>query len=81
MINARKLAKSGVDMVSFGPADLTFSLEMHPEFPLRTVDECVAHVAEQLSGSGVRLCYRIEDPANRSRYTDMGVTVFLERLG
>ena len=81
VINARKLAKSGVDMVSFGPADLTFSLEMHPEFPLRTVDECIAHVADQLSGSGVRLTHRIDNPANRSRYTDMGITVFLERLG
>ena len=49
--------------------------------PLRTVDECVAHVAEQLSGSGVRLCYRIDSPAERSKYADMGVTVFLERLG
>ena len=81
MINARKLAKNGVDLVSFGPADLTFSLEIHPEFPLRTVDECIAHVAEQLSGSGVHLTHRIESPANRFRYTDMGVTVFLERPG
>ncbi len=81
VVNARKLAKSGVDMVSFGPADLSFSLETHPEFPLRTVDECVAHVADQLSGSNVRLCYRVDNPAERARYADMGVTVFLERLG
>ena len=81
VVNARKLAKSGVDLVSFGPSDLTFSLEMHPQFPLRTVDECIAHVADQLSGSGVRLTHRVDNPADRSRYADMGVTVFLERPG
>ena len=78
VINARKLAKDGVDLVSFGPADLSFSLEAHPEFPLRTVDQCVAHVAEQLDGSGVHLSFRSGGPENRSRYLDMGVTVFLE---
>ena len=79
VVNARKLAKSGVDLVSFGPADLTFSLEMHPQFPLRTVDECIAHVADQLSGSDVHLTHRVDNPANRAKYADMGVTVFLER--
>ena len=79
VINARKLAKAGVDLVSFGPSDLTFSLEMHPQFPLRTVDECIAHVADQLDGSGVRLCHRVDNPADRPRYAGMGVTVFLAR--
>lgn len=76
---ARALAKPGVDYVAFGPNDLLFSLEAHPEFPLRTVDECMANVAAQLIGAGIPLGMAVvTDSDDRGRYLDMGVTVFQE---
>lgn len=77
--NARKFAKPGVDLLDFGPADLSFSLEAHPDYPIRTVDDCVRHVAEQLKGTGVAICFRNGTPDNREKYAKLGVTVFLER--
>ena len=76
--HARKLAKPGVDCLSFGPADLTFSIEGHPHHPFKTVDDCVRHVAEQLEGTGVAVCFRNGRPDTREKYAAMGVTVFLE---
>ena len=76
---ARMLAKPGVDCLSFGPADLTFSLEAHPDHPFRTVDDCVSHVVQQMRDSEVAVCFRNYDPALRQKYRDMGVTVLLER--
>ena len=76
---ARTLAKPGVDYVAFGPNDLLFSLEGHPRFPLRTVDECMENVAEQLTDTGVRLGMAvITDSDERAKYLDMGITVFQE---
>jgi 2-dehydro-3-deoxyglucarate aldolase/4-hydroxy-2-oxoheptanedioate aldolase len=76
---ARMLAKPGVDCLSFGPADLTFSLEAHPDHPFKTVDDCVSHVVQQMRDSEVAVCFRNYDPALRQKYRDMGVTVLLER--
>ena len=53
--NIRKLAKPGVSVVTFGPNDLSFSLEDHPDYPLRTVDDCMRNVAAQLAGTGISL--------------------------
>ncbi|OGV81495.1 MAG: hypothetical protein A3K19_26080 [Lentisphaerae bacterium RIFOXYB12_FULL_65_16] len=53
--NARALAKPGVDLVLFGINDLSFSLEAHPESPLRTPQDCWRHVEDQLRGTGVRV--------------------------
>ena len=79
IINARKLAKPGVDYVAFGPNDLQFSLEGHPEFPLRTVDACMRNVADQLKGSGIRLGMAvITTPNERDKFLDMGITLFQE---
>ena len=75
--NTRRLAKTGVDCLSFGPNDLDFSLEAHPHHPFRSVDECVRHVAEQLADSSVALCFRTT-PDTRAKYADMGATVFIE---
>jgi len=75
--NARNLAKPGVDCFSFGPNDLTFSLEAHPHHPLRSVDDCVRYVVKQLQDSSVAVCFRTM-PDTRQKYADMGVTVFLE---
>jgi 2-dehydro-3-deoxyglucarate aldolase/4-hydroxy-2-oxoheptanedioate aldolase len=76
--SARRLAKPGVDCLSFGPADLTFSLEAHPNHPFKTVDDCVRYVAKQLEGTSVAVCFRNGRPDTRAKYAEMGVTVFLE---
>ncbi|MCZ6679660.1 MAG: aldolase/citrate lyase family protein [Candidatus Poribacteria bacterium] len=75
--NARKLAKPGVDCLSFGPADLSFSIEGYPHHWLKSVDDCARHVAEQLKGTGIAVCLRGVAPENRDRYIDMGITMFL----
>lgn len=77
--NARRLAQPGVDALAFGPNDLEFSLEMHPTYPLRTVDECMRNVAAQVQGTGVRLSMAIPTvAAEREKYLAMGVTIFQE---
>ena len=77
--NARDLIRPGVDCVAFGPQDLQFSLENNPDYPLRTVDDCMRHVAEQLQGSGIALATAIITvPEERQRYRDIGITLFQE---
>jgi 2-keto-3-deoxy-L-rhamnonate aldolase RhmA len=76
--HARQLAQPGVDCLTFGPVDLTFSLEAHPHHPFRTVDDCIQYVARALEGTMVRVCVRNRTPDTRAKYADMGVTVFLE---
>ena len=75
---ARTLAKAGVDCLSFGPNDLMYSIEAHPNHPFRNVDDCVRHVVDQLRGSNTQVCFRNYAPESRQKYVDMGVTVFLE---
>ncbi|MBI4306929.1 MAG: hypothetical protein HY678_11480 [Chloroflexi bacterium] len=77
--NARKLAKRGVDCLSWGPADLSFSREANPQHPLKTDDDCVRYTVKVLEGTGVRLCVRSYDPNLRNKYRDLGATVLLER--
>lgn len=76
--HARRLAKTGVDCLSFGPTDLTFSMEGHPNHALQTVDACVQYVVKELEGSPTAVCFRNGNPSTREKYADMGVTVFLE---
>ena len=76
--HAGRLAKSGVDCLSFGPTDLTFNMESHPNHALQTVDACVQYVAKELEGSSTTVCFRNGNPSTREKYADMGVTVFLE---
>ncbi|MBN9315659.1 MAG: hypothetical protein J0I99_07975 [Devosia sp.] len=79
IINARLLAKSGVHYVSFGPNDLQLSLDAHPHFPLRSVEACMQHVAQQLQGTGIPLGIAVGlTPAERQKYVDIGLTVFQE---
>ena len=75
---ARRLAIPGVDCLSFGPADLTFSIEAHPNHPFKAVDDCVAYVVKELEGSDAVVCFRNMDPKLRRKYQDMGVTMLLE---
>jgi 2-keto-3-deoxy-L-rhamnonate aldolase RhmA len=79
IINAYKLAKPGVDFLAFGPNDLSFNLEGYVNPPLKTVDDCMRHVAEQVKGSSIRLGMgTVTTPAERDKYLEMGVTVFQE---
>lgn len=75
---ARRLAKAGVDCLSFGPNDLMYSIEAHPNHPFRDVDDCVRHVVDQLADTNTQVCFRNYAPKFRQNYVDMGVTVFLE---
>jgi 4-hydroxy-2-oxoheptanedioate aldolase len=47
ILNVRRLAKPGVDLLAFGAADLGFSIEAHPKSPFASFDECHAFVVEQ----------------------------------
>ena len=75
---ARRLAKAGVDCLSFGPNDLMYSIEAHPRHPFRDVDDCVRYVVDQLQDSETMVCFRNHPREDREKYVDMGVTVFLE---
>ena len=76
--SAKKLAVPGVDCLTWGPNDLMYDIEAHPKHPLRTVDECVRHVLEQLEGTQTRISFRSYDYRLREKYLDMGVTVLME---
>ena len=76
--NARLLAMEGVDCLTWGPNDLLGDIEKHPKHPFQTVDDCVKHVIKQLEGSTTRVSFRSYDPALRSKYIDMGVTILME---
>ncbi len=79
--NIRKLAKPGITAVVFGPHDLTFSLEDHPEYPLKNVDDCIRNVAAQLEGTGIRLGMGIAtEPEERDKYLEMGITLFTAEM-
>ena len=75
--NARRFAKPGVDCLSFGPMDLSFSLEAHRNSPFKTVDECAGYVIEQLKGTDVTLAFRVPTYDERRKYIDMGARVIL----
>ncbi len=77
--NIHTLALPGVDMFSWGPADLEFDREMHPHHPFKTDDDCIQHVMKQLESQDTRMCYRSYDPDLRNKYLDMGITVLMER--
>ena len=74
------LAKPGVDCISFGPTDLSFSLKYSNHPRLKTVDDCVRHVVKTLEGTHTAVCFRSRS-ADRQKYIDMGVTVILEAPG
>jgi len=77
--NAPALAKPGIDYLAFGPNDLTFDLERHPEYRFRTSDDCTRYVAEQVKAKGTRLGMAIlTEPGDRDKYLEMGLTMFQE---
>ena len=76
--NARQLSKAGVDCLTWGPNDLLYDIEAHPQHPFKTVDDCVQHALKQLEGTTTRINFRSYDPALRNKYIDMGVTMLME---
>ena len=79
VVNSRQLAKPGVDVLAFGVNDLMFSIEGHPHFPIRTYEDCVKHVLEQLDGTGIQVSVRTDSEAERESFLKLGVTVMLDR--
>ena len=77
--NARQYAKQGIDCFTWGPADLSFDLEAHPQHPFRSVDDCLQHVLKQIEGMDTKVSFRSYDHNLRNKYIDMGVTVLMER--
>ena len=78
VLHAREFAQDGVDCLSIGPIDLSFSLKVECTYSFSSVDECVRHVISSIEGTGTRVCMRSTRDV-REKYGDMGVTVFLER--
>ena len=78
--NARRLAdRPGVDYVAFGPNDLSFSLERHTNYALKTPEECFKNVAEQLDPVGIKRCLAIAVPPDqRDKWRELGISVFWE---
>ena len=77
--NILKLAKPGVSVVTFGPNDLLFNIDDHPEYPLQNVDDCMRNVAAQLEGTDIRLAMgTATKPEERDRYLEIGITLFQE---
>src|SRR5205823_6675745 len=75
--NIARLVRPGITHVTWGPNDLEFSLELHPDFPLSTVEACMENVASQLKDTGIRIAMgtgTIE--SERQKYRDLGVTIF-----
>jgi 2-keto-3-deoxy-L-rhamnonate aldolase RhmA len=77
-MNITRLVRPGITHVTWGPNDLEFSLEGHTDQPLRTVEACMQHVAEQLRPSGIPMAMGTTTlPNQRQKYRDLGVTIFL----
>lgn len=81
VINARKLAKPGIDLLAFGPNDLRFSMESLPHSPFQTVDECIRHVLDQTRDSTVQVSLGAATAEQRDKYIEMGVTVLQVQPG
>lgn len=78
--NARRFVKPGLDFIAFGTSDLQLSIDGNPEFPLRTPDECMRYVADQVRDDvALGLAFPVE-PDEREKYLDMGITIFQESL-
>jgi 2-keto-3-deoxy-L-rhamnonate aldolase RhmA len=75
--NARRLARPGVDCLSFGPADLGFDLESNPGHPLKTVDDCYRHLIDQLDGYAAAPCLRAYSRDELDKFRDMGAQMVL----
>jgi len=55
ILNVRKLARPGVDLLAFGAADLGLSIEAHPKSPFASFEECHAFVVEQCADLDIKV--------------------------
>lgn len=77
--NIPRLARAGVDCISWGPADLSFDREANPNHLLAVSDDaCMAYAVQNCVDAGVKLMDRNYDWKLRQKYIDMGATVLLE---
>ena len=76
--NIARLVRPGITHVTWGPNDLEFSLDLHPDYPLRTVEECMRNVANQLKDTGIRIAMgTITTESEREKYRQLGATIFM----
>jgi 2-keto-3-deoxy-L-rhamnonate aldolase RhmA len=75
--SVKNLAINGVDCVSIGPNDLRFDLESVGSVAFDSVESCVKHIVDQLEGTGIAVCHRIDNIQEKQKYYDFGVNVIL----
>jgi 2-keto-3-deoxy-L-rhamnonate aldolase RhmA len=77
--SAASLAVPGIDYLAWGPNDLGLDLKRHPEYKLKTADECTQYVWEQVKDKGIKMGMAIlTEPEEREKYLKMGLTMFQE---
>ena len=78
--NIPRIARPGVDCISWGPSDLAIDRSLNPLHPLSVSDDaCVEYAIKALEGTSTRLMMRSYDWQLRDKYFGMGATVLLER--
>ncbi len=75
---AAQMAAIGADVLSWGPNDLAFDREANPNHSLKTDDDCIQFVLDQLKGTHTKLCLRTYSQEQMDRYSEMGATMFLD---
>lgn len=78
VVQARDMADAGAHVLSWGPNDLAFDREAHPDHFLKTDDDCIQHVLEALNETQTALCLRTYSQQQLDRYAQMGATMFLD---
>jgi len=78
IVQAKEMARAGADVLSWGPNDLAFNREANPDHFLKTDDDCIHHVQQQIEDTKTTLCLRTYGNEQIERYEQMGVTMFLD---
>jgi 2-keto-3-deoxy-L-rhamnonate aldolase RhmA len=78
IVQAKEMAQAGADLLSWGPNDLAFNREANPNHFLKSDDDCIDHVLQELKGTQTKLCLRTYGDEQLGRYQQMGATIFLD---
>ncbi len=78
IVQAKDMARGGADVLSWGPNDLAFNREANTDHFLKTDDDCINHVLQELKGTQTTLCLRTYSDDQLARYEKMGATMFLD---
>ena len=78
VVQAKDFAEAGADVLSWGPNDLAFNREANPDHFLKTDDDCINHVLQELKGTKTKLCLRTYGDEQLARDEQMGATMFLD---